>query len=448
MLLDCGQDGQNTDTPPLIESPTPTPIPKVCALLSPSYSDRSLPPLPPKASLPPLTIPDNRLQIPSTPTKFGGQQHLHPDTFSPTNTPISPSIYPPTSSISSPNPLSPTPISPIGVSRPNSPSITNLTQLSVVRQRLAQIERNHSELSAQSGLSRASTPVSPSSCSAWSRKELVWYNPRASPATLRGGNTTPTNHVRKKVVRTESEHSLPEVMITDPLANILAQHGREPVPTPTQRDRENPEGFEKASLAPLRLDLTKISKDISEVKGVLGGANGYPTVHQMVVGLECCVQEDGQTLRAIRDSLNSLGELVAGVSAVQEKQTRKQDRKEKQDLKQQQIQGGGTEDVLRLLENIQSQFSSVFPSVVEKLTQIVDTQEKEKENQKREQEQAAYRNIGRTPSNSEKTAEMETVLAKLEEIRNVCSIQAPANVPEEGDSTKPPEVGFSIFTHR
>ena len=93
---------------------------------------------------------------------------------------------------------------------------------------------------------------------------MVWYNPRVSPrsgTTLRGGNkspTTPMSHVRKKVCRTESEHSLPEVMITDPLANILAQHTTwlESVPSPTpQRDRENQEGFEKASLAPSRLDL-------------------------------------------------------------------------------------------------------------------------------------------------------------------------------------------------
>lgn len=295
--------------------------------------------------------------------------------------------------------------------------------------------------------------MSPSSCSAWSRKESVWYNPKASPrsgVTLRGGNkspTTPTSHVRKKVRRTETEHSLPEVMITDPLANILALHGREPVPTPTpQRGRESQEGFDKPSLAPLHLDLTKILNDISEVKGALGGASGYPTMHQMVVGLERRVQGDGQTLRAIQDSLNSLGELVTNVSAVQERQTRKQDRKEKQDLKQQQVQGGSTEDVLRLLENIQSQFSSVFPSVVGKLTQIADTQEKEKENKKQEQEQAVYCNIGETPSNSEKTAEMETVLARLEEIRNLCSIQVQADSPEEGDSTKPLEVGLSILT--
>ena len=231
---------------------------------------------------------------------------------------------------------------------------------------------------------------------------MVWRNPRSSPrsgVTLRGGNksptspTTPTGHVRKKVLRTESDHNLPEGMITDPLANILAQHGQEPVPIPIpvlnpQRDRENQEGFEKASLAPLRLDLTKISKEISEVKGVLGGANGYPTVHQMVVGLERRVQGDEQTLRAIQDSLNSLGERVVG-----------------------------------------------------KLTHIADTQEKEKENQKREQEQPTYPNIGRTPSNSEKTVEMEMVLAKLEEIRNLCPIQVQADGPEERDSAKPPEVG-------
>ena len=166
----------------------------------------------------------------------------------------------------------------------------------------------------------------------------------------------------------------------------------EPVPTPTpQRDRENQEGFEKASLAPLRLDLTKISKDINEVKGVLGGSNGYPTVHQMVVGLERRVQGDEQTLRAIQDSLNSLEDRVVG-----------------------------------------------------KLTQIADIQEKEKETQ--EHELAANHSIGQTPSNSEKTAEMETVLAKLEEIRNLCPIQVQADVSEERVSTEPPEVGSTSFT--
>ncbi|KAF8813861.1 hypothetical protein BYT27DRAFT_7180635 [Phlegmacium glaucopus] len=453
---DYPKDKRNTETPPPIESPTPTPIPKICALI-PSYSDRSLPPLPPKATLPPLTIPP---QIPSTPTKFG-DQHLHPDTFSPVNTPISPSIYPPTSrptsSIGSPNPLSPGPISPIESSRPNSPSITNLTQLSVVRHRLAQIERNHSELSTQSVLTtRTSTPVSPSSCSAWSRKEAVWYNPRASPrsdvVTLRGeGNrspVTPTSHVRRKMRRTETECSLPEdVVITDPLDNILAQHGRPPVSTPTpQRGRgrdQSQDGLEKTTLTPLRQDLTKISKDLSEVKGVLGGASGYPTVHEMVVGLDRRVQGDEQTLRAIQNSLSSLGERVAGVSAVQEQQIRKQDQK------QQPVKGGGTEDVQRLLENIQSQLSSVFPSIFGKLTQIADSQEREKEKQQQEQEQVAYRNIGGTPLNTEKTTEMEIVLAKLDEIRMLCPIQVQADSPEstrEGDGTKPPEYIDMILT--
>jgi leucyl aminopeptidase len=248
----------------------------------------------------------------------------------------------------------------------------------------------------------------------------------------------------------ESDHSLhEEVMITDPLDNILAQHGQEPVLTPTsQRDHKKEEGFEKPFIAPLRQDLTKISKDLSKVKGVLGGTNGYPTVHQMVVGLERRVQVDGQTLRAIQDSLSSLGDRIAGVSAVQERRIRKQDREEKQDLKQQFVQAEGTKDVLRLLENIQSQFSSVIPSIVGKLSQISDTQEQEKENQKQQQlEQVAYRNVGQTPSDTEKAAEMETVLAKLEEIRNLCSIQAQADGPESssgGASTKPPEVGFSI----
>lgn len=232
-----------------------------------------------------------------------------------------------------------------------------------------------------------------------------------------------------------------EVMITDPLDNILAQHGWSPVSTPTpQRDRDQDPsqgGIDKVSLTPLHEDLMKVSKDLSDVKGVLGGASGYPTVHQMVLGLEHHVQGDGQTLRAIQDSLSSLRERVASVSAVQEQQTRKQDQK-------QQSAQGGTENVLRLLENIQSQLSSVFPSVVGKLTQIADTQEREN---KKQQEQAAYHNIGGTPSNTEKTAEMETVLAKLEEIRKLCPTQVQIDdlKSRPGDSAKPPEV--SSFSH-
>ena len=300
-------------------------------------------------------------------------------------------------------------------------------------------------------MTRTSTPVSPSSCSAWSRKEAIWYNPRASPGSdSRGGNrspTTPTSHIRKKVRRTETEHSLPEkVVITDPLDNILAQHGCPPAISSTSQRDEHQEVLEKASLAPLRQDLKKVSKDLSEVKGILGGASGYPTVHQMVVGLDHRVQGDGERLRAIQDSLNSLGERIAGVSAVQEQQTRIQGWRENQDL---QDHRGGTEDVLRLLENIQSQLSSVFPSVVGKLTQIADTQEKEKEKQQQqEKEQVAYRNIDRTRSDTEKPVEMETVLAKLEEILKLCHIQV--QLPDSpGDKkdviTEPPEVGFLIF---
>lgn len=86
------------------------------------------------------------------------------------------------------------------------------------------------------------------------------------------------------------------------------------------------------------------------------------------------------------------------------------------------------------LHAIQDSLNSFQERVVGKLAQIADTQEKEKEDQKheQEQEQASYRNIGRTPSNSEKTAEMETVLAKLEEIRNLCDNLCPIEVQADG----------------
>ena len=201
------------------------------SLLDPSLSDRALPPLPSK------TLPE---PAPAESHKIPKPANLHLD-LSGLSGPFSPSIYPPTtgavsapettvsyfsladkpenlhpllrvdtsttsvrkagggssSVVISPSLYPPTvsrpgSVSPIGStagstfsnsSRASSPSVANLSQLSVVRQRLAQIERNHSQLSSssQSGFSgiasRVSTPVPVSPAgSAWSKREAVFLN--------------------------------------------------------------------------------------------------------------------------------------------------------------------------------------------------------------------------------------------------------------------------------
>lgn len=110
-----------------VESPIPTPLPILSPLLSPTYPEGSAPPVPLKPSLPTLMIPG----------KLGNPFSKLP---SPAGfTPISPSVYSPVS-----RPVSSTSC------RSASPSVANLGQLSVVKQRLAQIERNHPQ--SQNGI--------------------------------------------------------------------------------------------------------------------------------------------------------------------------------------------------------------------------------------------------------------------------------------------------------
>ncbi|KAF9050105.1 hypothetical protein BJ165DRAFT_984467 [Panaeolus papilionaceus] len=541
-----------------IESPMPTPLMKSSSLLSPSYSDRSLPPLPPASPPPPLhlSVPEsaplvkNLLQT----GKTGAPNRTTP----PSEGPISPSIYPPTmysdnqsnnsQEQSHPQPpalrvkttsLSRTgerpasslssPITPR--SAPHSPSIQNLSQLSMVRQRLAQIERSHSELSTQtlSGLaSGASTPVrarSPLSPVTPTRNRIPLKSP-TTPGTL----PTPTGMVSSPVSPTGSTWSMGTAVFHNKAKGTSEGTATNHKEVPLDRLKSNDEaGYDRKPhskgatpvalppIEPLKVDrkakekeemvlrnvgkpeedpitkveksierilvaedqpawteeMDKISKDLNGLKSVVGGESGYPTIHQMVVGLEHYAHAGKKSLKGVKETMEDVKQRMeevathaASTSAVTmengAKILQRLEEQHQQHLKalsqsQTHIQSTtvqatapGNGEVLRALDAIQSRLASDFPTLLQTLKEI---QLKESDNKKALDEGAgsdiaSAKGAGNTAlvESAESKVDLIPLFQRLEEIKGLCEEQkqqaarSPANDAGAAQELKLPEL--------
>jgi len=217
-----------------VESPIPTPLPILSPLLSPTYSEDSAPPFPLKPSLPALTIPGklgNALPKLPSPTGF---------------TPISPSVYSPVSRPASSESY-----------RSTSPSVANLGQLSVVKQRLAQIERNHTQ-SPQHGIHGTAVSQAP---------KLKGYR------------------------------------ALSPRGDIQQSFQWPACETSSQRNSSGAADFDNRENS---INYHKVANDLTDIKSVLGGETSYPTVQQLVVGLDHRIQGTGESLNYIQDILQGL----------------------------------------------------------------------------------------------------------------------------------------------
>ncbi|KDR75144.1 hypothetical protein GALMADRAFT_249068 [Galerina marginata CBS 339.88] len=462
-----------------VQSPRPTPLPQLSSLLNTSYSDRSLPPLPVKSDLPnvpPLDVPETKVKKPPSLhldlSEFKGpispsiypptscalfstkspdenlaipQQLLRVDTSvtsvrkrggGTSSVVISPSIYPPTmdsrpTSTSAISPVSSTP----GFMRSSSPSITNLSQLSVVRQRLAQIERNHSQLSSGSGFSgmsaRMSTPspVSPAG-SGWSKREAIFHN-----AATRGSRschssaTTPiakgalspfsSEESRRKAERTNLPSRSPQTSDQDPPSS------REMNGSQRREERKLHSTPEKPQAS--KDDVKKVSKELANIKSVLGGESGYPTIHQMVLSLEHRTQGEKKSLRTIQDTLSVLGERVteaiaaahASTEAVSNANLSKPDPPPPKNDDNSVIEG---------LKELKDLLMAELPALAINLQSIKEAQQKDAP--------VTYNNIGRSlspRSGDSKSVDLQPVLARLEEIRVLC--QTPSTNSDDEKSS-------------
>ncbi|KAF9478805.1 hypothetical protein BDN70DRAFT_726008 [Pholiota conissans] len=385
-----------------VGSPRPKPIPQLSPLLVASNYERSLPPLPPASLFPPQKIPpvaENKHNAPN----------LHLD-LSDLQGPISPSIYPPTSHVPSPatsgslispgsyptttymsesyfvaSPTSMTATTPSS-SCPTSPSIMNLGHLSVVRQRLAQIERNHSHLSAQSHGTNRTTPLpSPASSSGWSRREALFSNDPKTPSRSR-----PTSFAEDKVViipQPRDNGSNGQKESVSVMENFLSP-------------RESKSGASKE-------DIRQLFNGLTNIKGVIGGESGHPTVHQMVAALERHAKGEKEALRNIQDSLTVLGERVIDAVAT----PRENARTKQIDAS---VIANNHAMVLKALTEVKDQLAVDFSALVSKVEDMHNLQKGK-----------ACAKLHDIPSPANDTRSTSTdirpVLDKLEEIRALCN---------------------------
>lgn len=428
--LEIVSDDQTKALP--IESPRPHHPQQLSPLLISSRSQRSLPPLPPPTPAPllqPLLNSDNKhnapmlhldlsdLQGPISPSIYPPTSHVPSSAGSyalSTNTSASakprnwhlnsasgasPSVYPPPSRPGSYFVASPTTMTPAS-SCPSSPSVANLSQLSVVRQRLAQIERNHSHISGLSARTPGPLP-SPASSSGWSRREAVFYN-----AGSRSKPTSPAASMSedRPVIMPQTHNA------------AYSRDGRK-----SSLLRSSVEGeplHASANLGPSKEEFRKLSRDVVDIKGTLGGASGQPTVHDMVLALEHHARGEKKALRNIQDTLSTLGDRVATVGAKSTEQISSAALSE------------NNEKVMELLKEVKDRLASDFPALANKLEDLKAVQKKDGALGRSDLKDAPPSS---NRQSSVSTADLKPVLDKLEEMRILLDAKQSKN-KEDGQS--------------
>ncbi|KAF9529248.1 hypothetical protein CPB83DRAFT_273503 [Crepidotus variabilis] len=435
---------------PSIQSPIPRAIPEMSVLLNPSFSQRSLPPVPPE------TVPPTSPQAPNVPLKESRKPNLHLDIPPPVlSTAFSPSLYPPTSAASTPTGGSPletpsrtsatttafppflasnnhsssTPCASLSASTyaatshhpslfgasspPASPSIINLGQLSMVRQRLAQIERNHSEISARSSggysatVSRPGTPMTPTK----SRRAM---SPLGSPTSIRTVPALPSP--RAFSTRASTTSHLPVTRRKS--SRRPTQKKPEEVPanereTVTQTCDDVPDSQSGISPQVGSQDMDAISKRVVEIKNVLGGESGYPTIHQVVLGIESRLHKDSKSLKTVKEKIEQLGGQVSTAFAAG------------QSLRESFGPSGNSDEdaqaqksVQKTVEDVKLMLDKEFPSISNRLKDIQAAQAKSSENQSKITE---LRNIGasKTGGGDTEVFDVRPILESLQELKDL-----------------------------
>ena len=200
----------------------------------------------------------------------------------------------------------------------------------------------------------------------------------------------------------------------------------------------SPNATPKAQTAPSKeADIWKpLSRELVDIKAVLGGESGDATIHRMVSGLEHRMRGEHKALRSIQSGLNELGERVveaiasasASASATAAAMIDAHDGPKTEGLVLE-----SNKEVMQVLEEVKARLSTELPVLVTKLEEIRMVQEKAKENEilekKKETEQpiVTLHNVTKSSSSDggdeSKEVDLKPILDKLEEIRILCNVQ-------------------------
>jgi len=153
-----------------------------------------------------------------------------------------------------------------------------------------------------------------------------------------------------------------------------------------------------------------------EVKGVLGGESGYPTIHQVVLGLDDKAQANGRALKTVQERISQLLEgRLADASAVLEK-------------------GAEHESVLHAIEDVKARLATEFPLVMSTVRDLHSKQDRLLELSKDERgREVHYGNVATSCEGAQRNVvDLSRVLNKLEELRVLFGVSRDAIEKEEG----------------
>ncbi|KAJ3503537.1 hypothetical protein NLJ89_g8384 [Agrocybe chaxingu] len=273
-----------------------------------------------------------------------------------------------------------------------------------------------------------SPPVSPSARSA--RKEYFSSatTPKASPqlpppVTLsrvmskeRGELPVPVTRTRTRTSQRRKSDEKKDQSVPPEQTKHREKKKKEKTPTP-------------------REEILELSKGLSEIKSVLGGESGYPTIHQVVLGLDHRTRDDKQALKAVQDKLDLLGDRVASAitsSASAAAATAASNVGFESGA--QQALAESNQKLVRAMEEVKARLAVDFPALASKIKEVRDIQDEVRK--VAQEKEVVYSSIGASrPSdnNGSKNVDLQPVLDRLEELRKLCEAPAKAG-PQEPDN--------------
>lgn len=291
----------------------------------------------------------------------------------------------------------------------------------MVRQRLAQIERNHSQISSQNSRSNAGTSV------------LI---PETPEGNKKAANLPPS--LFSKSGRSKGRAEVPYPMI---------ERGkrRNSIPTPTSMNRNSStmarkhslEGHTSSLAVRSLLDeshhqyainrfkgdehmskaqrtkkgIEKLSMQVMDVKGVLGGESGYPTIHRIVLGLDDKARDNGKALKTIQEHIDKLEDRWATTTAAAVALDKGV--AELNNFK-------GQDSVLHAIEDVKSRLATELPLVIATMQSLQSKQDRLLELSTSREKEGHHSDVATSEGAHKSTdslSDFKPVLNKLDELR-------------------------------
>ena len=159
-------------------------------------------------------------------------------------------------------------------------------------------------------------------------------------------------------------------------------------------------------------DVELLLKRIAEVKGVLGGDSGYPTIHQVVLGLEDRTQDGKRMLKTIQERID---ELRSGLRDLQSSTDVLSSTLRQTTPNNETKRDGTQEPVLRAIEDVRAKLIADIPSLADRVQALQSGQARLMEKMQEKEKAIETNDVPLPISRTEN--DLKPVLEKLDQLR-------------------------------